>query len=348
MRRSRHRIASTHTSSLDVGVLRDGEARALPGLNGHLFLANLSTVCQMTGRLALLESQLTEYEQAFAARWERFASLGIPYILAPVPMKETILPELLPDGYEVSAQKLPLDRLLELFADHDRVEITDLRPALREGKKNGDAHFRTDTHLSTIGAHQAYRTIAEHPRCEQVGVVPTPIDGIPLRIDPRFRGGLADREFVAISDGRIVSRKPPPNPLDEVAILPDGRKINADLVSPPLVPPAYQVSPTRQTRIYEWGDRRNMPSAVVVGDSFTWRILPYLLQGFRRITWTWVPNPPFSVIEQERPDIVIQLIAERFLIRSPLMPGWELETGSQSDSSRSPHCEQGQNGYAGV
>src|SRR5665811_247394 len=80
------------------------------------------------------------------------------------------------------------------------------------------------------------------------------------------------------------------------------------------------VSPSRKT-------------VVVVRDSFAEQLIPFLSEQFQRVTYVWVPNPPFSLIEQESPDLVLQVMAERFLIRPPLMPDWELRESTGTPSS---------------
>jgi hypothetical protein len=299
-----------------------GKAKALLGKYGWLFLCNAVTINQLTGRLSLLDRQLGEYSDAFRARWDRFEELGVPYVLAAAPMKELIYPEFLPEGLEITAQELPLDRLLRLFAEELSVEIMDLRPALRAAKPLGVTYYRTDTHFSALGAHCVYSELIGHRHCAALGVSGKPFEDFPLKVDPRFRAPLLGKSAVTIADCRIV-----PYPLGgctEVAVRLDLKPIAEKLAPTRDIPREYQVS-RRPTRIFQRSERQGLPRAVVIGDSFTRDVLPFLLAHFGRIVWLWAPNPPFSAIERERPDIVIQLIAERFLLRSPLMPGWELE-----------------------
>jgi hypothetical protein len=301
-----------------------GPAKALLGRDGWLFLCNPTTIGQLSGRLSLQEAQLSEYERAFRARWARFDALGIPYVFAAAPMKELIYPEHLPEGIDLEAADLPLDRLLDQFHGDPAIELMDLRPAIRRGKRTGDVYYRTDTHLSAVGGHHAYRAIASHPCCAELGIVPLSIEGFPLTVKPCLRAGLANQGAVALVGGEITAVKRPVE--SEVAVVLDIAELRERVVTRE-TSSGYELStdPARQTRILERPGHDDLPSAVVVGDSFMWRVLPFLIEHFRRVTWAWAPNPPFSIIESEQPDIVIQLIAERFLIRSPLMPDWELE-----------------------
>jgi alginate O-acetyltransferase complex protein AlgJ len=300
-------------------------AKALLGENGWLFLCNRSTIGQLSGRLSLQERQLGEYERAFRARWERFDELGIPYVFAAAPMKELIYSEYLPEGFDLDVVTLPLDRLLGRFRGDPAVELIDLRPALRRGKQAGDVYYKTDTHFSAGGAHRAYRAIASHPFCADLDIEPLAIGKFPLAVKPLPHADLANKEVVALAGDEIASIERPVE--TEVAQMVDIPRLRESVEGPLEVPSGYTFSPNpvHQTRIFERRGGQDLPTAVVIGDSFMTGVLPFLLEHFRRLTWVWTPNPPFSVVEREQPDIVIHLIAERFLIRSPLMPDWELE-----------------------
>lgn len=298
---------------------------ALLGRLGWLFLCNRRTMSQLSGQLRLADRQLLEYKEAFHARWARFEQLGIPYVFLPIPMKEVLYKEFLPEELSVDTKDLPYDLVVSLFESDPHVEITDLRPTLREARCSADVYPRTNHHLSALGAHSVYVELTKHPAFTGLKIQPKPIEDFPLRVEGRYRGDLADKEKVVFEDGRFIRRgQGTLSQYTEVALLFDLDSILPMQLPLSTVPIAYNVSDTRPTRIYERPERSDLPRAVVVGDSFMWTIMPFLMEHFHRITCTWVPNPPFSVIESERPDIVIQPMAERYLIRSPLMPDWEL------------------------
>lgn len=304
---------------------QEGEARALAGRSGWLFLHNASTMGQLSGRLRLSDRQLDEYRRAFQARWSRFRELGIPYVFAPVPMKETACGEFLPDGLAPTEAKLPREQLLELFAGDPDVEIADVTPTFAEAKHSADLYFRTDTHLNGIGAHRLYTWLTMQRQCQELGIAPRPIADFPLKVEEAFSGDLTGKEKVVVVDGRPhVAGWADPAEHNEVAIVFDSDRMTERLLPQDEIPASYQVSATRPTNILEPENGAGLPSAVVVGDSFMLHVIAFLFTHFRRLTCVWTPNPPFSLIERERPDIVIQLMAERFLIRSPLMPDWEL------------------------
>jgi hypothetical protein len=54
-------------------------------------------------------------------------------------------------------------------------------------------------------------------------------------------------------------------------------------------------------------------------DSFSTAMLPYLAEHFRSAVFLW-RSFDATVVEQEKPDIVIEEIAERVIPYSPAMP----------------------------
>ena len=309
-----------------TGAPANGKAMALVGKDGWPFLCNTRTMDQLVGRLRLSGGALSTYREAFRARWDRFKDLGIPYVFAAAPMKEVIYSEYLPDGLRLSSDAFPLDQLLEIFRSEEEIDIADLRPVLLEAKKHEQVYYRTDTHYNMSGGYHVYRRLAEEAARTLGGLEALPMSAFRFR-ETSFRGDLSDKRKMTVEGHRLLdcaSDAANPARFSECAMRIDPACLNARELDQNQVPSHYQVSKTRRTRVFEQSDAPELPSAVVVRDSFAEQLIPYLSEQFRRVVYVWVPNPPFSVIEDEEPDIVLQVMAERFLIRPPLMPDWEL------------------------
>ncbi len=69
-------------------------------------------------------------------------------------------------------------------------------------------------------------------------------------------------------------------------------------------------------RIYE-NTNTTLPKAVVFRDSFSTLLLKFLSESFSRLVAVWQPNLDYSIIEKEKPDIVISQQVERFLMKIP-------------------------------
>jgi hypothetical protein len=62
-------------------------------------------------------------------------------------------------------------------------------------------------------------------------------------------------------------------------------------------------------------DARHLPKAVLFRDSFFTKLVPFFAPHFRRSVYYWQYKFDCAVIDQEKPDIVIQQIAERELMK---------------------------------
>jgi hypothetical protein len=61
-----------------------------------------------------------------------------------------------------------------------------------------------------------------------------------------------------------------------------------------------------------------LPRAVMFRDSFGTALLPFLAEHFARIRFDWVDERfDAGVVESEKPQLVIQEVTERFLMRDP-------------------------------
>ena len=89
----------------------------------------------------------------------------------------------------------------------------------------------------------------------------------------------------------------------------------------PALEPEYRSSyPERvwRQRPFAYGvDRRDLPRAVVFRDSFSNALIPFLSENFERTLYVWDPDLLPEFVESERPDVVIQQIAERLIHRPP-------------------------------
>jgi alginate O-acetyltransferase complex protein AlgJ len=310
-----------------IGAPPTGKAMALLGKDGWLHLCNTRNMDQLVGRIRLTDRQLADYRSAFCARRDRFRELSIPYVFAPAPMKEIIYREYLPDELPLTTEPLPTDQLLELFRDEPGVDILDLRPHLLEAKRYEQVYYRTDTHCNLVGGYHVYRGLLKEASRFVPQLAPRPIDSFSFVEMRRFRGDLADKEKMTVRGKTITPCDPALNDpalYRERTMGIDPSSLRARELPVSEVPDEYMVSPTRKTLIHENPESPELPRAVVVRDSSMEQVMPYLSEHFSRVVYVWVPNPPFSVIEAEQPDVVLQLMMGRFLIRSPLMPDWEL------------------------
>jgi alginate O-acetyltransferase complex protein AlgJ len=289
-----------------LGGLRKGEGpfawkvqvpgqhlKVLEGRDGWLFLRNDSNdvLGQHTGRVSLKPEERQRWKSLFRQRLALIDGVGAVWLFAIVPDKESVFPEHLPAGIE-PADRRPVHEVLDIAAEADAPALY-LLDALEAGKSGAAVYPKTDTHWTYRGAYLGYRAICENLRERGVEV-----------------SALDDREISWEEDsfeGDLGSKLDPP--VESRRLLP-AMKVDASLVFDNEVPNHGRV------KVFE-RDLPGGPSCVVFGESFAEGLLIFLRESFRRLVFVHTSMLVTDVLERERPDVVLSVPIERFLVRLP-------------------------------
>lgn len=253
--------------------------------------------------------QLEQWKNVLEQRQQWLAARGIHYLFLIAPNKNTIYPEFMPDHIRRVHEKSRMDQLLEYLQNHSTVPVLDLRPALKAGKTQYPVYSRTDTHWNDYGAYIAYRGIITHisrsfPSFKEA--VPLPLSRFKIEVVNHSGGDLAImlslNKDVFREDMIFLEAHPPLRAMGG----------NLDNISR-FVKQGYSECPTAP-----------LPNILMVHDSFYKRLEPFLSEQFSRVLfiWDWDLNFHPHVIERENPKLVIDEMAERFLMQKiPVNPG---------------------------
>jgi hypothetical protein len=264
------------------------------GRDGWLFLRgdNNDATGQHTGRVRFSEADRQELSRLLAGRVSAAADAEAVWLTAIIPDKEILYSERLPADIAPVARR-PVHDFLDLAAESGANTLYMLE-ALRDRKSGGDLYMRTDTHWNFYGAYIAYRSI-----CAELGrlglTVPVvdetwiewweePFEGDLGGKLPHPTGGTRTRANLTRSWGRRVY---------DNAVRNHGRVM-----------------------IHEQ-DRAKRPSCLVFGESFGETLLYFLKESFGRVVFAHTSMFVGELIEQERPEVILSLPIERFLIRIP-------------------------------
>lgn len=245
----------------------------------------------------LSTAKLDEWRILFEERRAWLEERGIRYLVVFAPDKSSIYPEHIPDAYRAHSRISRLDQLLQHLEDHSQVSVLDLRSALLPSRDSLTLYPRTDSHWTDLGASLAAERIADalgrwFP--EVADVDPAIRDGT------RWTWGGDLTELLGV-EASIPEQMPIRDlvPAQAVRV--------ADLAHRY---PWYLICP-----VYETGDPR-LPRGVIFRDSFAIRLVPFLAERFRRLVSPWCVRPTLfdpSLIEEEKPDVVIDQFVERQL-----------------------------------
>lgn len=220
------------------------------------------------------------------------------------PNKERIYPEHLPPFIRRSDRPCRFDQVMQTMQG-SRVAILDPRPILLSEKPTHQVYYRTDTHWNERGAFLVYRAMLERLAAKEPALQPWRAEQFSLRQET-IRGDLSHLLLIdpPLTEAAETWHPRPPYPAQFLSDQPDG----------------WVVSEIPDT---------TLPRAVIFRDSFANNLIPYLSLHFSRAVYisSYVAIPHLvdeGIIEQERANVVILEIAERYLGRLVEEPveGW--------------------------
>lgn len=260
----------------------------LKGKNGWLFLTNDSNrvIDQMTGRSPLAPEDIEAWRITLMLRRAWLRSIGARYIFAVAPNKEVIFREHLPDGIQISNNR-PVRQL----------KAAGIKLIYRPDTFRGaDTYSRTDTHWNDLGGQRQAEILLEN--CRRQGVAAGPLSAMEM-------GFVTDTHY-----GDLGRKLTPPQASELIRKRVRSRQAKVVFSS--------KTGNTGSVVIFE-GKDKSLPRGMMFADSFggVGSVSDYVAQGFSRLVVLWQPHFDFRLIEEEKPDIVISQMVERFL---PLIP----------------------------
>ena len=267
--------------------------KALVGQNGYLFYAAEQSVDYFRAVKPFTARELAQWRDELESRRAWLAERGIRYLVVVAPNKETIYPEFMPPELRPVGTETRLDQLKRELMAHSGVELLDLRPALRQAKQAQRVYHRTDTHWNDAGANVAYAEILA-----RLG-----------RWFPELNAGTLP--------GSLVVNKASGGDLARILALDD--RFREDRID--FVPTA----PHRSRKVVDSNSSNSDveamecvdcggPRVVMTQDSFNTNLAPLLAEHFSRIVFVDGTRLDHSLIDRERPALVIQEFVERVLM----------------------------------
>lgn len=267
------------------------------GEDNWLFFAEDHVLDQVRGAMPFTRDELEGWQHMLEARRDWLAAHGMHYLFVLGPTKGQIYPEYLPPAYRPIGPSR-LEQLVDHMARESDVELLDLRAPLLEEKRHDEGqdwvYYPLGTHWTYRGAFVAYREIL-------------------ARLRPWF---FPDLELPTKADFRKRLTKGQGDSWAERLYL-DDRLQQEDWA---LVPkrPAVKSKVIPNARIAEAfeQDAPDLPRGVLFHDSFALLLKPMLAGDFSRLTCIWQSHFDLARIEEERPDVVIDMMVERVLTRN--------------------------------
>jgi alginate O-acetyltransferase complex protein AlgJ len=289
---------------------RTGSPGVVLGRDGWLFFADQGNLDDYRSTRRFSREELEQWGRVLVARREWCRARGIRYLFVLAPSTHAIYPEFLPENLVSLREESRLDQLASYLAGQTDLEFLDPRPALRAAKAEGRLYHRTDTHWNERGAFVAYRAIVGRlrdwfPRMRPLE--PTEVEESTVESPGGdLAGMLALRDVYREEEVRVVPRRP------RRAHDPDGSPLRYETI-------VVKIHPLVISEV----DDPRLPRAVMFRDSYASSLIPLLSEHFRRVVYAWKIDAAgfdLSLIERERPDVVIDEIVDRLTLGRPSNP----------------------------
>lgn len=268
--------------------------KVLEGKDGWLFLRRDSNdvIGQQTGEVKLGRRQRKGWQRLLNERTALAANLGAVWQCLIIPDKEFLYSEYLPGGL-TSAGRRPVHEILDLAASNG-APVDYALPDLEAAKAHEQLFPKTDTHWNQRGSYVAYRSLCR-------GLAMQGVD-VPILSKEAISWSRADAP-----GGLGMKLYPQPTSSTIRADLPEHR---AGLVSD------NRILNHGRVMVFEQ-DRGDGFSAVIFGESFVQNMLLFLKESFQRLVFVHTSTMAAGVLEHEKPDVILSVPLERFLVRVP-------------------------------
>jgi len=234
------------------------------------------TINDYKGLAAYTPQQLQRIRDNLTARGQWCRAHGVQCFVVVVPNKETVYPEYLPASVRKIGPLTRLDQVLATVGVQSGLTLIDLRSALRQAKTDCPypLYFRGGTHWNQYGAFYGYREIMRVLALSNPALCAYPLEDFDIVAEPK---SAEDHWLGLAEDVRYVFR-----------------------LRPSAKPPLDGGPPTK---------------IVVIKDSFWVALGPFLALHFPDLLtqhWELNRDQSLSLIEREKPTLVVYEIAERY------------------------------------
>lgn len=244
-----------------------------------------------TGSSALFKTRQEKLQKLYDELQKRHITL----ILVIAPNKSSIYADTLPDEIQQKTGISPLEAFTTYMKEHGPPIVVDLRQPLKNGRKQQDVYYKTDTHWNAYGAFIAYSEIMQKLAESDPRLAPLPLKAFRITTSkptlhdiPRFIGLTSPLEADILFHAKEKDVQ--------------WTTLNDD----PVIP--MQIATTSKT---------TAPTLLMYMDSFGISTRNFIAPHFSKSTFilnhSKYPNTvSMEMIDATKPDVVIVEFVERF------------------------------------
>jgi alginate O-acetyltransferase complex protein AlgJ len=282
-------------STLAADVATRDEDKVVEGKDGWLFLGRDTNhvIHQHTGRLQFTLRQLEDWRHVLESRVAWLDRRQIPYFFLVPPNAHAVYPEYLPDDVVTVAERPVLQLIRHLRETQSPARLIYPLEQLIAHKQHDLVYIRDDTHWNELGAFVAYKELMR--QLTQV------VQAREIDWDQLF---ISRAELVGDLGGKLQPQR------SSVQVFCDVK--------------GWRAHYAKDNRVRHAGRRIEYRcelapdvTCLVHGDSFSEKVLHILGESFGHLVYCQMPSLDFDVVREVKPDVVVGLLNERFLMKVP-------------------------------
>lgn len=265
------------------------------GKKGWLYYSSENIIEQYRGIDNFSLPEMDSWIDAAESRKKWLSERGIKYIFAFFPEKTSVYPEYLPD-WATRVSPTRREQIKKRLEESD-VDYVDVTPAVLEAKKHNPVYYKTDSHWNFHGGFAGYTALMELVRKHFPSVKPISSE---------------DLEF----GYKTTSNQDLAQILNLTGSLKDPNSDYYKLRKPSRVLSVESLDKKNRLPFIVKTDIADAPRVIVMRDSYSDLIEPYLNETFREILYLSHGDQTLDtkLIEAFKPDLVISAMVERILI----------------------------------
>lgn len=240
------------------------------------------------------ELQTLHYNLVVTTTW--FNQHGIKYYLIIPPMKPRIYFDKIPNYMKISTDFSRLEQFNSYLNKNSKIQLIDVRSELIEEKKSHQVYYKTDTHWNQRGAFVAYTKIINTLNLDFPELQPIKISEM-KQTSMEFLGDLMP--FLGHKSAIETT---------ESLFEPKDTTLKPQLVRS-VIPPDDS---SHRLEVWETTKSLSNLKIYVVRDSFSENLKKFLSLNFSTSIYAWTTDVPIVEAIEEKPDIVLHEIVERF------------------------------------
>ena len=279
-------------------VFKDQNTRSvLIGKDGWLFYTHAQMIDHYSGLLQFTPEQLHDWQVLLEKRRDWLARRGIAYLFVVTPDKHTIYPEDLPDWVKKVRPLTKLDQFVAYMRTNSTVFVLDQRDVLLRAKQTHPTYYKTDVHWNYIGGFVAYQELMQALAEQRPGLEPLSFTDFTLTNCVPAPGALAKGGDLAKILGLSMIES------NYFELIPKPGMPQFTFKEPPperVHDPRFTNNPQAKGRM------------IIFHDSFALNWIKFLGYQFNQVTYLWQYDLNPAYIEQDKPDIVVTEMNERF------------------------------------